>query len=187
MCLTTTKTAQWTLESLSSPQTAPVCLTLRQKSGALSIMLIYVGIDDVQTSPVYIWPSFREKSCDCVKCHPCAINAIHFSSKKDFFQLDFWRLWRGWWWNNRNRRGHQAGWSHSQDQLILKVQSYLNVPPQTCPGDWTLHNGRSRSWTGGGSCLCQGYYWSEKLIYFQGLCWPEKSNIFKGIIGQRIV
>ena len=68
--------------------------------------------------------TFREKSYDCVKCHPCAINAIHFSGKTDLFQLDFWRLWRGWWWNNRNRRGHQAGWFHSQDQSIL---TFFNI------------------------------------------------------------
>ena len=61
VCLTTTKTAQWTLESLSSPQTAPACLTPRQKSGALVIMVIYSGIHEVQTSPVYIWPSGKSQ------------------------------------------------------------------------------------------------------------------------------
>ena len=133
---------------------------------------LHQSISDLQGKVMWLW-------------HPCAINAIHFFCKTDLFQLDFWRLWRGWWWNNRNRRGHQAGWFHSQDQLIL---TFLNIetntakkckvqlpkcPPQTCPGDWTLHNGRSGSWTGGGSCLCQGYYWSGNR------------NISKDIVGQR--
>ena len=72
---------------------------------------LHQSISDLQGKVMWLW-------------HPCAINAIHFYSKKDLFQLDFWRLWRGWWWNNRNRRGHQAGWFHIQDQSIL---TFLNI------------------------------------------------------------